>query len=538
MLVMMTMKKKKKLSNYTLLVSAILRMTAMSLLGLVFAGQSPGMEAFTFVQLCDPQLGIPGPSYEHTVASFRQAVRRINALKPDFVVLCGDYIHSAGDMNLWNDQSMADFKRIKHGLAVPSYCAAGNNDIGNAPTVASLNRYREAIGKDYYSFEHKGYTFVIANTQLWTAPLAGESETHDAWFKQTLGLAREKDSPIFVVQHHPLYYDTPDQLSLPLAKRNELLVLFEERGVVAVLAGHSHTTIVNEHKGIQLVSGETTSRNFDGRPLGFRLWQVDSPVSIRHEFIPLTPGVDFDGDKRVDMEDLWQLAQDWLHDEPSVDIAPGPYGDERVDFHDLAVFARYWHKDFSLLAHWRLDETEGSIAQDSAIDHNGALYGAPAWRPTAGAVDGTLEFDGIDDYISAPHVLNPADSEFSVFAWVKGGAPGQVIISQRGTVNWLLTDLLDGSLKTELKSDHRREGQALTSPAIITDGDWHHIGLTWDSANRALYVDDIVVAEDAQPSLRESSKGLYIGAGKDLSAGSFWSGLIDDVWIYDRVVEP
>jgi len=528
----------KNLSCYTLLAGAILGVMAISSPGLAFPEQTPAIEPFTFVQICDPQLGMPGPGYENTVASFRQSVRRVNALKPDFVVMCGDYIHSAGDVNRWNDESVADFKRIKHGLTVPSYLAAGNNDVGNVPTGASLNRYRETIGKDYFSFEHQGCTFVIANTQLWTAPLAGESETHDAWFKQTLELAREKNSPIVVVQHHPLYYDTPDQISLPVDKRNELLVLFEECGVVAVLAGHSHTTIINEHKGIQLVSGETTSHNFDGRPLGFRLWQVDSPKSMRHEFTPLMPGVDFTGDERVDMEDLCQLAQSWLQDEPSVDIAPGPHGDEMVDFQDLAVFAEHWRRDFHLLAHWRLDETEGSAAKDSAIDHNGTLYGAPVWRPTAGAVNGALGFDGIDDYVRTPYVMNPADGEFSVFAWVQGGAPGQVIISQQGIVNWLLTDPLDGGLKTELKSDHRREGRALTSQASIIDGDWHRIGLTWDGSNRTLYLDGKVVAEDIQPSLRESDKGLYIGVGRDLSAGSFWSGMIDDVRIYDRAVEP
>ncbi|MCJ7674120.1 MAG: LamG domain-containing protein, partial [Sedimentisphaerales bacterium] len=35
-----------------------------------------------------------------------------------------------------------------------------------------------------------------------------------------------------------------------------------------------------------------------------------------------------------------------------------------------------------------------------------------------------------------------------------------------------------------------------------------------------------------------SDVGLSIGAGKNLEAGSFWSGLIDDVKIYDRAVTP
>ncbi len=32
--------------------------------------------------------------------------------------------------------------------------------------------------------------------------------------------------------------------------------------------------------------------------------------------------------------------------------------------------------------------------------------------------------------------------------------------------------------------------------------------------------------------------GLDIGAGKNLQAASFWTGLIDDVRIYDRAVTP
>jgi hypothetical protein len=31
---------------------------------------------------------------------------------------------------------------------------------------------------------------------------------------------------------------------------------------------------------------------------------------------------------------------------------------------------------------------------------------------------------------------------------------------------------------------------------------------------------------------------LYIGAGASLTPGTFWSGLIDDVRIYDRAVKP
>jgi hypothetical protein len=73
---------------------------------------------------------------------------------------------------------------------------------------------------------------------------------------------------------------------------------------------------------------------------------------------------------------------------------------------------------------------------------------------------------------------------------------------------------------------------------VITDGDWHRVGFVWDGSQRILYVDDMEVAIDTQSGLGSSEGGLYIGAGKNLEPGSFFSGLIDDVRIYDRAITP
>jgi hypothetical protein len=71
----------------------------------------------------------------------------------------------------------------------------------------------------------------------------------------------------------------------------------------------------------------------------------------------------------------------------------------------------------------------------------------------------------------------------------------------------------------------------------VTGGNWHHIGLTWDGTNRVLYVDNVKVAADTQPGLARSVEGLNIGCGPEMTAGSPWSGLIDDVRIYNRAVK-
>jgi len=272
----------------------------------------------------------------------------------------------------------------------------------------------------------------------------------------------------------------------------------------------------------------------DGRTLYFFSSRTYTPLEA-----PIIPVVDFNGDGIVNMKDFSMLAQYWRQNEPSVDIGPMPWGDGIVDMRDLSVLAQYWVTELPemALAHWKLDETEGWVARDSTGTRDGIVMTVhPLWLPTEGKVNGALEFDGADDYVSTLFLLNPAVGPFSIFAWVKGGSPGQVIISQKGGADWLCADPSEGNLMTGLKAAD--QGQALISHSVITDGQWHKVGLSCDGSNRILYVDYAEVAKDTQAGLTGSQGGLQIGAGKGLEAGSFWTGLIDDVQIYDRVIKP
>ena len=87
-------------------------------------------------------------------------------------------------------------------------------------------------------------------------------------------------------------------------------------------------------------------------------------------------------------------------------------------------------------------------------------------------------------------------------------------------------------------SGGRAAGTPLYSETVITDGNWHQVGFVWDGSHRTLFVDDIPVAIDNQTNLGGSAGGLFIGTGKGSELGTFWSGMIDDVRIYDRVVTP
>jgi len=237
-------------------------------------------EPFSFVQICDPQLGMGG--YESDVLTLGQAVQQVNELDVDFVIFCGDLVNHA------NDSSFNDFKRLTSELNIPFYYVPGNHDVGMVPNDTTLAYYRSAMGEDYFSFQHKGVSFIFTNSQLWKTDIGAESQKHELWFNETL-INNSAEGKI-VIGHFPIYIDSIDEKetysNFPPEKRERLLETFSQNNVGAYLSGHKHELIINNYKGIQLLTGESTSKNFDKRPKGFRKWDVSADTLI-HTFISL-----------------------------------------------------------------------------------------------------------------------------------------------------------------------------------------------------------------------------------------------------------
>jgi len=273
----------------------------------------------------------------------------------------------------------------------------------------------------------------------------------------------------------------------------------------------------------------------DGRTLYFASERAGGWEAYQTLIIPIC---DFNGDDVVDIADVGIMIEHWYTDDPLCDIGPMPWGDGFVDAQDLIVLAEHLSDVARPIANWKLDEDQGDIAYDSAGPYDAELHGGSVWQPSGGMEGGALQFDGVDDYVSTPFILDPAAGSFSVFAWVKSSDKGQVIISQNDQTGtrWLWTDPSYGRLITWLMHP---PFAPLISETSITDDQWHHVGLVFDfeKLRRYLYIDGVRVAKDIDVvGGVGSSGGLYFGADKTLDAGSFFSGLIDDVRIYDQAL--
>ncbi len=260
------------------------------------------------------------------------------------------------------------------------------------------------------------------------------------------------------------------------------------------------------------------------------IWQVE-----------VTPIVDLNGDGIVDAADFGRLIDSWHTNDPLCDIAPPPMGDGFVDVQDLVVLAEYLPPSLECVAHWMLDEVQGTMAYDSVGGSDAAVVGDPTWRPTDGKIGGALQFDGVDDYISTDFAADPKVGSVRVVAWIKTGVAGRVIVSQvPGTLFgsiWLATNASDGTLMTGMMLPL----PALYSTAVAADGQWHEVAVEWDGIYRRLFLDREEVSRDIAPmSLPPIAWDgtLNIGTGEGFQPDSFFSGLIDDVRIYQSAVEP
>jgi hypothetical protein len=204
--------------------------------------------------------------------------------------------------------------------------------------------------------------------------------------------------------------------------------------------------------------------------------------------------------------------------------------------------------DPNLVAHWKLDETSGTVANDSAGANNGTVYGA-TW--TTGQINGALSFDGVNDYIegsSSP--FDFANTTFTVSAWFKTTATQGMIVTEGGCYGgWMLRTGNISVTETGLLMVQLKESGALnaylakTATSYNTDT-WYHVAavITTNTSNPAgnhadIYVDGLIVpTTELKPySYAPATPNWRIGARYDVSP-VYFNGKIDDVRIYDRAL--
>jgi len=221
-------------------------------------------EEFYFVHLTDPHVRKKRRGDE----GFRKCLSSIKALKPsvDFVLTGGDLVFDGSYTPKEEYLNTLDiFKNLCDESRLSFHHCLGNHDPLGWSSRRKLPVTDPDIGKElilqkmemphpYYSFDHKGWHFVVLDSAFRVDTPQGPSQSAKLGKEQTDWLAHDlgahKDQPTIAVIHvaafcawgeitgDPEY--NPIKSGMVIQDNKELRLILERHKVKALLQGHSH----------------------------------------------------------------------------------------------------------------------------------------------------------------------------------------------------------------------------------------------------------------------------------------------------------
>lgn len=235
---------------------------------------------------------------------FKKAIKEVNQLNPDFVITGGDLVFDAlGQSHERASQLYDMYIDVCRNFEMPVYNTLGNHEVfglyessGISPTHKDFGKkmFKRRLGyeKTYYSFDHKGWHFIILDDIGFTENRRYTAEIDSAefnWIKNDLKHL-DKDSPIVITLHIPLV-SIAEQIrnggtsalsaGVALANSHEILKLFEGYNLKIVLQGHLHIVEEIIYNNVHFitagaVSGKWWKGSNAGFPEGFVLVDIQN----------------------------------------------------------------------------------------------------------------------------------------------------------------------------------------------------------------------------------------------------------------------
>jgi hypothetical protein len=198
--------------------------------------------------------------------------------------------------------------------------------------------------------------------------------------------------------------------------------------------------------------------------------------------------------------------------------------------------------DPDLMGWWKFDEDWGTKALDwSGHGYHGTLVNGPQWA--SGLLNGALQFDGLNDYVSLPigSVINSLSSATFItwVNWARIGANTQRIFDiGTGTAAYMFLIPGNGGGGGSMQFNITTAGGTVTLTASSLAAGWHHVVVVTNGVSKTiqLYVDGAIVASGSTtvlPSDLGNTTNNWLGRSQ---AGDYtwFTGLLDDFRIYKR----
>jgi len=258
------------------------------ILALLFMGacQAPVTKpdnSFSFAFLTD----IHVQPERNAEAGFQKAIDTVNALNPDLVITGGDLVMDVLGQSYGRSDSLYNiYTQMIKGFKMPVYNTLGNHEVFGLYEESGIDpshddygykMYEKRIGPAYYSFDHKGWHFMVLNSVGMTPErryIGHVDSLQMEWIQNDLAKT-DSLTPIVVSVHIPmltvstqLEYGAlePNSRGTVITNAKEVLQLFSRHNLRLVLQGHLHfyEDIVVQGKTRFITGGAVSARWWTG----------------------------------------------------------------------------------------------------------------------------------------------------------------------------------------------------------------------------------------------------------------------------------
>lgn len=196
-----------------------------------------------------------------------------------------------------------------------------------------------------------------------------------------------------------------------------------------------------------------------------------------------------------------------------------------------------------LVGHWTLDDTTGTNVV-AAVGADGTFAGAANVNPQPGAVGGALNFDGFGDIVTVPNSASlEGFTELTVSAWILPTALPQsnwsrIVSKSNGTTGDDYAIMVNGSNQFNMRVTTASSVNGNTTSTLPLNT-WTHVTGIWTGSNIDVYLNGVEESSAAfalSGAIQQSGAELAIGSHADGPTNRNFTGLIDDVRIYNRAL--
>jgi fibronectin type 3 domain-containing protein len=191
-----------------------------------------------------------------------------------------------------------------------------------------------------------------------------------------------------------------------------------------------------------------------------------------------------------------------------------------------------------LVAAYGFEQASGTSVTDSSGKGSTGTVSGATWVD-GGRFGRALSFDGLNDLVTVPdsNVLDLTPG-MTVEAWVKPASIAgwrTVLLKERpGSLVYALYGSVDnGRPSTELFTGAMRETRGTSALPV---GVWSHLAASYDGTTLRLYVNGTQVSSVAQSGALTNSAGALRIGGNTVWGDEYFSGLIDEVRVYERAL--